>query len=1034
MSSPKLVRLLSFDEIRFVTGSIASMPSPPPPYTPPTPESAPYAVRHSSSRGSSNFVSSPLSSGISTAGPVDSRPPLRANPASQFPPPPPSRPRDKSSLGTDRLRSGLSGLTAIVRRSDSVEPVSSFAFERPSPELPVRPPASRRAVSADTVGPLTVSAGHIQIVRQSSPETGYWEPRMPLPPPPPGPPPTNNRSQSLNRDAYRSSSSGESNVRLLLVSDRGLLHQNTLGSIPPTPTDWNLDQSEEPAHDLSDRTNVTSGNSRSVVTGRSSREISTSDSIRERRSRSRPAHAPEQPKPADLVLSTAQGLIRRRRAQKSPAQSPTVETSFRQNVTEHITQPGPPSRTVSALTPPYTPASRANRGALSRDREYTARLSSQSAAAGPPLPPKIDNAPDSTKLDAAELELFVQASLDRYMSFVQQELSSATDKDRLELFANFMVHESRLRRDRYAAAFRNMAGEIIELTRDMWRPMSPITRIGMAHTAAPGTPMSPLIGGMGTRRSSSNAVPSSSSSTAEMTLVTDTESIGDVAENAYDGEASNTRGERFQPCLSPIPSMAASAVHNEDSSRGRSASRWWEGSAEGSFGEGGRRLERTKQETKYMSLHPDELMVESSPSLSTPTPSASRQEFQYGPDEYPAEKTGWHDQPDSTASALSLSPRLGLPSNRSKETLASFSTQTPLLDVSRLVTLPPPYPRHHPAVNNSHPALSDLRSMHRAIVADVSAIRSLIQHNRAKDADKMVCARLESCGSCIQKLTRSLEEDVQNNHTFTTQTEGDERPELLEQLTLLKWLFEAREQVQKQHLEVWSQHVKSDYMMNIRHFHMTGQFDAYEREEKQLNHQLQNSQCGFAEYALNRFHDLLAIVERHVSRGVEMQLSAFWDIAPELLEIVHKVPEDLTGFEIVIPPAEYDENPAYHQFPLQYLMTILSHAKQSAFQFIESQTNLFCLLHEVRTATTSASMRLIEIQRGMAGEESPRLHAEMKQITKDKEGELTEDLKDKVGEVERQWDAALGKAIEQCMERVEQRLQETGGWDESLDR
>ncbi|GAB7353725.1 hypothetical protein MBLNU459_g4123t1 [Dothideomycetes sp. NU459] len=783
--------------------------------------------------------------------------------------------------------------------------------------------------------------------------------------------------------------------------------------------------------------------SRNTLADRSARDHSTADSIRERRSRSRPAHVPEPPKPADLVLSSTQGTLSRRRAQKSPAQSPAVGATFHKGAPSSAPQPGP-SRTMPILTPPYTPGLRALKGNPMTRPEDVAQPASYTSSAGPPLPPKIDTAQISSAPDLSDHETFVQGSLDRYMTFVQQELQCANDRDRLELFANFMVHESRLRRDRYSAAFGDMAGEIMDVTRDMWRPLSPVTQRPMAHAATIDAPThSSTAGtatetetetgtGTGTRRSSYNPVPSSSCSAAELTPATDTESTGDAADRPEDGDASNPWGDKFQPCLSPIPSMAVSTVPDEDSSRGRSASRWWEESAEGSIGRGGRKLERTRQEAKYMSLHPEELMVESSPNLSTPTPSASKQAFEYGPDEYPPEKTGWHEQSGNTAPAFVHASPPNIPSARSKDTVSNLTPRPLSLDVSRLVTLPPPYPRHHPAVNNSHPALSDLRSIHRAIVADVSAIRALLQQNKTEQADGITRERLQHCGKCIDKLAQSLEEDARYDHTITAQIEGDERPELLEQLTLLKWLFEAKEQIQKQHLEVWSQQVKNEYMLNIRHFHMTGQFEAYEHEEKQLNDQLQQSQHRFAEHALSRFNSLLAIVERHVSRGVEMQLSAFWDIAPELLEIVQKIPEDLLGFEIAIPHTELAENPTYHDHPLQYLMTILNHAKQSAYQFIESQTNLFCLLHEVRTATTSASLRLVEMQRGGAGEDAARLHAVMEQTRRDKEDELTEDLKDKVGEVDRQWDAALGIALEQCVERVQVWLQETGGWDESL--
>jgi len=81
----------------------------------------------------------------------------------------------------------------------------------------------------------------------------------------------------------------------------------------------------------------------------------------------------------------------------------------------------------------------------------------------------------------------------------------------------------------------------------------------------------------------------------------------------------------------------------------------------------------------------------------------------------------------------------------------------------------------------------------------------------------------------------------------------------------------------------------------------------------------------------------------------------------------------------------------------------------------------------------SASLRVVEVRRTMAGEQPSRLQAEMGQVRKEREDNLTEDLKEKVGEVDRQWDEALGRAIEACIARVKAWLQETGGWDEGLD-
>src|SRR6202012_4315883 len=48
----------------------------------------------------------------------------------------------------------------------------------------------------------------------------------------------------------------------------------------------------------------------------------------------------------------------------------------------------------------------------------------------------------------------------------------------------------------------------------------------------------------------------------------------------------------------------------------------------------------------------------------------------------------------------------------------------------------------------------------------------------------------------------------------------------------------------------------------------------------------QDRQMKFAKDSLHRFEDLQQVMELNVSRGVEDQLSAFWDIAPGLLEVI----------------------------------------------------------------------------------------------------------------------------------------------------
>lgn len=423
------------------------------------------------------------------------------------------------------------------------------------------------------------------------------------------------------------------------------------------------------------------------------------------------------------------------------------------------------------------------------------------------------------------------------------------------------------------------------------------------------------------------------------------------------------------------------------------------------------------------------------------------------------------------------------------------------LDVSRLVTLPPPYPRHHPAVNNSHPDLGAIRANLRALQdpADADVIKESYRARsdaltekgvkgandrraelRSEIQDKIVqgdmtfgeaaqaeaefdateaqitqrriqqdfdmfqkdvmtplhallSERVRKATASIEQLKSGLLNEAQASSPNQTQEEGDEQPELLEKLTLLKWLFEAREQLHRELLELEVQRNNLYKTLVLTPYVAAKNHEKVREAEDFFAKDAQERRVTCEKHALKRFEAFLAVVEENVTRGVEDQLSAFWDIGPSLLAIVQKVPETLRDdFQILIPPMEFQENPIYHEHPLQYLYTLLSHAQKSAYQFIESQTNLFCLLHEVKSGVMTANTKLLGTQRVLEGEDRQSVETEMSMIGRDEEQRLTEDLKDKVNLVEEQWREALGKGIEDCMDRVQVFLLERGGWDESL--
>ncbi|KAH8725129.1 hypothetical protein GQ44DRAFT_707810 [Phaeosphaeriaceae sp. PMI808] len=697
-------------------------------------------------------------------------------------------------------------------------------------------------------------------------------------------------------------------------------------------------------------------------------------------------------------------------------------------------------------------------------------------------------------------DAFVKASLERHRQFIEKELAADNDQDRLELFAEFIVIESRLRRDRYSGAFDAMAGDVVDLTRDLWRSYGNSGR----RSATPNTHNTPsLLSGRRSQASVAGESPDTRpTNSMPTTAASPASSMGNFTPHTEPASPSSASSQKardtswnnnYHPSLSPIPSMAMSTIPDEEDSRGRSASRWWESDGGSSFG-GGRRVERSKRESKYMSLPKEaqEKLQWAGQEQHTPNHRAGSSSRQiYGVDEYPPEKVGLHEdfmQPQSEQSyGLYQPPTLAKPDPRK-------------LDVSRLVTLPPSYPRHHPAVNNSHPDLASIRTSLRTIsdLEDVKKTKDMFatkiearkeqegtslserraeiryniqdnvragvmsftdaanaeadfderEHKHAQEVVQwvfdtfqtevanplhaMFCERITKVSASIEHLKGRLSSEARETDPNQTQEEGDEKPELLEMLTLLKWLFEAREQLHKEMFELEDERNDLYRDIIVLPYVQTKNDQKVKEATVFFQRDAQDRKVTFEKDILKRYEDVMSVIEHNVTRGVEAQLSAFWDIAPGLLAIVQQVPPRLNNFKVLVPNQEFEETPAYHQFPLQYLYSVLAHAGRSAYQFIESQINLLCLLHEVKTGVMTAGSRLLETQRLLEGEDLPSVDQEMKAIRADEERRLTDDLKEKVGLVESQWKEALGQGLEDCKTRVEDFLTDQGGWDDSL--
>lgn len=482
----------------------------------------------------------------------------------------------------------------------------------------------------------------------------------------------------------------------------------------------------------------------------------------------------------------------------------------------------------------------------------------------------------------------------------------------------------------------------------------------------------------------------------------------------------------------------------------------------------------------------------------------------YGPNEYPLEKMGWHEAEPSPIPAMPPP----LPPPRAA------------VDISRLVTLPPPFPRHYPAVQNQHPDLLSYRTLVRT-VSDLSDLtsrraryRSSIEALRKDSQDRIaenrrnfriniqaqiqegsisyaeaaeaeaamkseeyaaeksrVQAEFDSfqdvvlnpshdlLNDLVSKTTLHMDElqgkllnDAQLHNPNQTQSAGDERPELLEQLTQLKWLFEAREQLHREVFNLFTERNAKYQAIVTLPYQQSGNKDKVRETTAFFTRDTQDRTLAFERAVLGRHERFLAVIEDHVLRGVEAQLSAFWDIAPGLLAICQKIPDRnpqqpgaVEGWNgIHIPREELEENPSYREFPMQYLYSLLRHAERSTYQFIESQVNLLCLLHEARTGAMVARVRNWEVTRvadqgteaaapegGGPGQQQfsffqDEVKREAEERRRAEEMALTADLKDRVATVEGQWTEALGSAIVGTRERVRGWLVEDGGWDKDL--
>lgn len=689
-------------------------------------------------------------------------------------------------------------------------------------------------------------------------------------------------------------------------------------------------------------------------------------------------------------------------------------------------------------TPPATPSSLAAR--LAADERYPAQQAK--VLPTPPLSHKpllsANSLSNSQLLNNAfgQEEDFVAEAMERHAAFLKQEQEAGTDLEKLNLFMQFMQQESLIRKERYIAAYQSNDFKL-DAAKSLLFNSSKVRRAS-ARDEDGSMPSSPLPKPDGWWK------------------------------------------EDYRPNLSPIASME----YDEMSSRGRAPSRWWESATGSQSDDKDRHSIRSKRESKYMSLS-KKLLQDMETAEMDPL-------YEDAPwlqnDQYPNEKAnpetfGYYD--DGIASP---------PSTQQSQVKA---LRTSGLDISRFITLPPPYPRHYPAVNNSHPDLAEYRTTVRMLsdlkdakncqqrhqvsiramreerqnkIKDIKrAFRNNIQsqiddgtlsYTEAAEVERSVRSeehtlqreglqaefdtlqdvvvnplheqlneRIIHLNNSLEALQKELIDSAAHQDPDQPVQEGDDVPELLEQLTQLKWLFEAREILHQEVFDLLSQRNEAYKAIVALPYHQTNNIDKIRDTEAFFEKDAATRHATACADALKRHEEFLSFIEDNALRGIEQQASTFWDIHPGLLEMLQKIPSDLNQLEIHIPDSELLENPSYQTHPQQYLYSLLRHAEQSTRQFIEGQVNLYCLVHEVKTGLLTAHYTASKAQQKMAGDQS----IDLQDTRLEDESELTAELKNRAAMIEEQWDDALGKHFKAVIGRVKGQLIDKGAWEDVAD-
>jgi hypothetical protein len=287
-----------------------------------------------------------------------------------------------------------------------------------------------------------------------------------------------------------------------------------------------------------------------------------------------------------------------------------------------------------------------------------------------------------TGKEPVEPEDFFHQTRRRYKEMLQAEDAASEDGEKLRLFLLFIEKEARLRQPMYTRASledqKRLSKVLVSLRPEEHKNLTPISPI-MQH-----------------------------------------DGDGDVDMSGTTRPETHWWGQNLTESSFPSSAMMAyeQRVADEESSRGRTSSRWWETSGDGgscSISENAA-IRSDDNDSVYGSSYPRrsrkfnktprQSLKEIAELANTPRNSAPHDPASYmNSTAYPPDRKGY-------SRSRSRAPSSSRPRGHSTRKRTAVKTS---LDIAPLLTLLPSWPKEYPAINNCHPRLDVFRDLVRTL-------------------------------------------------------------------------------------------------------------------------------------------------------------------------------------------------------------------------------------------------------------------------------------------------------------------------------